>query len=236
LSAFLALPQFEAERLRLEDILDHLSRRAVDEGCQPVAPDDVLKVLAGSSHLVRTPAEFFLLVEDRCDWELREVLRSDISLVPLLWEGTKSAGRKPHDEKPLQAVLYNQLVLLLGRTPLLHAREPEAFDAKKEDFRLLATLDNGEKLLLPVEIKQAMHDELESAPLSQLVGKYMREARTSFGLYLVGWYGADQLVGGRIRHGYASPAELESALQGRIDADLARTGKRVRVVVFDCAL
>jgi hypothetical protein len=239
---FLELPQFKSEWPVIRHYLDEIDHRIVDEAWQPLEPDEVVRVLSHSARIVRNEEEFYWLAEDLCDTDLREVLRCDASLVPLLWQGTKAAGRQPRDEepsrgeKPLQAILINQLFLLLRGTPLLHAREPEAFDAKKEDCRLQVALASGEKALIPIEIKQAMHDKLWTAPKDQLVDKYMHEQRARFGLYLVGWYGADQPVAGCKRHCYASPDALQKALHIQVDEDLADSGKRVRTLVFDCSV
>ena len=151
----------------------------------------------------------------------------------------KSEGRTPYkDEKPLQAVLFNQLALLLKDTAILRAREPEAFDAKKEDCRLLIALGNGNAAIIPIEIKQSMHSHLWEAPKTQLVDKYMGEERVRFGLYLVGWYGAEQKMHGIRLHPGAnkSPEDLQLALQTHVDNALANTGKRVKVFVYDCSV
>jgi hypothetical protein len=130
----------------------------------------------------------------------------------------------------------NQLSLLLRHTPVLHTREQESFDAKKEDCRLQVALSNGEKAILPIEIKQAMHAELWTAPKSQLLDKYMREDRARFGLYLVGWYGSSQPVAGVKKHGNQQYQNLEKDIQEQVDKELAGSEKRIKVVVFDCSV
>lgn len=236
----LRLPQFAFVRPLIEHYLDELERRTIDEGWQPPTPVDVEQILSQSARLVRDEAEFYRLAADLCESDLREALRADASLIPLLWKGTKKGEREPDDEKALQAVLINQLYWVLRGTPLLHAREPETFDAKKEDCRLLIALENGNKAAIAIEIKQAMHAELWTAPKTQLVEKYMREHRARFGLYLVGWYGTGQAIvakpNQRKRNRFLNPADLERELQSQIDQDIYGTGKSVKVLVFDCSV
>ena len=123
---------------------------------------------------------------------------------------------------------------------MLHAREPESFDAKKEDCRLQVSLSDNRKAMIAIEIKQAKHPELWTAAKTQLVDKYMKEHNTCFGLYLVGWYGADQPIvampGERMRKQFNTTMDLEIALQKVVNQDLKGTDKQVRVIVYDCTV
>ena len=163
---------------------------------------------------------------------MRDELDGDVSLVPFLWEGKKSEGRTPLDEKPLQQLLANQLVLLLKRMPITGAREPEVFDAKKPDFRVSAVLDNGASVEIPIEVKQGHAADVWSAPLSQLLAKYMKPSTTSYGIYLIGWYG-EEVPHPETKKKCKTPSDFESALREYVNDGLTGQDKKIEVFVYD---
>jgi hypothetical protein len=83
----------------------------------------VAQVIFYDANLIRNESDLFTLLLDLLDSEVRAALVMDTSLVPLLWNGAKKEGRTPKDEKPLQAVLANQLSLLLKCRPFVFAGE-----------------------------------------------------------------------------------------------------------------
>ena len=90
-----------------------ICQREIDSSWMPPSSKDLVSILNGKASLVNSDNDLFILLCDLIDSDLRQVLHSDISLVPLLWEGTKKDGRSPSDEKSLQTVFYNQIMLLL---------------------------------------------------------------------------------------------------------------------------
>ncbi|SAL43019.1 LysR family transcriptional regulator [Caballeronia sordidicola] len=58
---------------------------------------------------------------------------------------------------------------MLAKQPIVGAREPEVFDAKKPDMRISYLLDSGVKIDIPIEIKWAGHAEVWDATDSQIL-------------------------------------------------------------------
>lgn len=219
----------------LHDVLAGIVRHKAEHSWHPVTSRQMMSAIFESGYLIRSQCDLFELACDMAGNRLREVLRSDFSPLTLLWQGTKTAGRKALGESALQTLIYNQLLLLFKGYRLIGAREPEVFDAKKPDFRLSVALDDGTAIHLPVEIKKDDNAEVWQAAELQLVKKYMRADVSRFGMLIVGWFCSSK------RHGsvnYSSPAELEQGLQAEIDAYLASEGdgRKIGVIVLDCRL
>ncbi len=198
---------------------------------------DPISILDGNASLVNSDNDLFILLSDLIDCDLRQILRADISLVPLLWEGTKKEGRSSKNEESLQTVLYNQIMLLLKNRHIVGAREPEAFDAKKPDLRVSIALTNGLIIHVPIEIKWSHHDEVWTALENQLVHKYMQDPNVRYGLYLVGWDGDTRnLSAGLQDKKPRTPEQFESDLREIGMEIMDRTGKNVGTYVLDCTV
>lgn len=230
---WLKQPEFSQHKTWFRHMLRDLDQRMVDEEWQAPTAQQVSRVIFRDGRLVRNGGDLFTMLEDVLGLRMREKLLDDASLVPqLLWQGAKKSGRKPTDEKALQQLLANQLMLLLDGMGIVGAREPEVFDAKKPDFRVSAVLDNGASAEIPIEVKQAHADDVWSAPLSQLSAKYMKPSNTNYGIYLVGWYGGE-VSHPEIKKKYVTHEQLETALGEYVNGGLAGTGKKIAVFVYD---
>lgn len=232
-------PLFDPHRDWIANLYRQLERRLADETWIRLEVSAVDSILQGGAALVQSDADFALLIGDLIDHELTEAFRSDFSLVPLLWQGKKSAGpRKAHDEKVLQAVTYGQLMPFLLKQRTIGAREPEVLDAKKPDAQLSCVLPNGDTARIPIEIKWAWHSELWTAPLNQLLGKYMQTASTRHGIYLVAWggLGSNPIPRGPNGEQPHSAASLLQQLSAVVARDIANSGKTITVHVLDASL
>ncbi|WP_175762451.1 NACHT domain-containing protein [Burkholderia anthina] len=230
-------PRFGYHRDWFATLHAEIEQRRADESWAPLECAVLEAVLAGDSLLVRYDDDAAALLNEMIASELVPTFRSDHSLVPLLWEGTKSAGdRKPRDEKALQTAIYGQLMLLLARHPVAGAREPEVFDAKKPDARISYFLDSGLRIDIPIEIKWAWHSEVWDAPGGQVLTKYMQDPRIRHAVYIVGWAGRLCVKTGPNGEDPLSPIEFECQLQEVTNARLAGTGKSISVHVVDASV
>ena len=212
-----------------------ICQREIDSSWMPPSSKDLVSILNGKASLVNSDNDLFILLCDLIDSDLRQVLHSDISLVPLLWEGTKKDGRSPSDEKSLQTVFYNQIMLLLKNWQIIGAREPEVFDAKKPDLRVSCSLSNDLIIHIPIEIKWSHHDEVWTAIEDQLVCRYMQDPNVRYGLYLVGW-DARKLTLGPQDQKPETPEQFEFDLREIGEEIMDRTGKNVGIYVLDCTV
>lgn len=214
-----------------------ICQREIDPSWMPLSSKNLASVLDGTAPLVNSDNDLFVLLCDLIEGDLRQVLRSDFSIVSLLWNGTKKDGRIPLDEKSLQTALYNQIRLLLMDQQIIGAREPEVFDAKKPDLRFSIRFSDGLEIHVPIEIKWSHHHEVQTAIEDQLVCKYMQDPMVRYGLYLVGWTGnLQEITSGPHGQNLGIPEQFESNLRKIGTEIMHRTGKNVGIYVLDCTV
>ncbi|HVK54145.1 MAG TPA: hypothetical protein VM532_03855, partial [Burkholderiales bacterium] len=212
-------------------------QREADESWTPAPPDELTSILDGKASLLRSDADLFTLLCDTIENDLTSMLRSDASLAPLLWSGTKKHGREPLDEKPLQTMVYGLLAALLRGRPLIGAREPEVFDAKKPDNRFSIPLDDGHIAHVPIEIKWAKHGEVWTAMDDQLIGKYMTASDDRFGVYIVGWAGTKwKAKEGPNGETPTTAEQLQVDLRKIAETKLKTKDKQIEVFVLDVSV
>ncbi|KUZ72196.1 hypothetical protein WI36_17295 [Burkholderia ubonensis] len=218
-------------------LLAEIEQRRADESWTPLEPSILEAVLAGQSALIRYDVDAAALLNETIASQLVPAFRSDHSLAPLLWEGTKTAGdRKPRDEKALQTAIYGQLMPMLGKQPVVGAREPEVFDAKKPDARISYLLDSGIRVDIPIEVKWAWHSDVWDATEGQVLRKYMQDPRVRHAIYIVGWAGMQRIKTGPNDEVPSSAIEFEKQLQDVTNARLKSTGKSIIVHVVDAGV
>lgn len=98
------------------------------------------------------------------------------------------------------------------------------------DFTV-AKLINGQRRLLVTEVKGQWHRDLFSAAVEQLNNLYsIHPEAEQQGIYLVLWFGADELIAGRTTLGMQTAQELKSEIEAELPAELAG---RIDVFVLD---
>jgi hypothetical protein len=110
----------------------------------------------------------------------------------------------PKVEGALSAFLANELRHRLSEQPLVVNREVlvrptnEHGAGDRTDILVEGPLSgvsltgpNHDRVAVVVEVKGSWNDELTTAQLSQLAERYLPEADTDHGIYLVGWYPLD---------------------------------------------
>lgn len=210
------------------------TRRVADAQWQPLTREQCDAVLLRKASLVRNMADVVVYLEDLLDNRVAPAFRTDHSLTPLLW-GKKGGPRLHEDETALQTALYNAIRTHAKHVPMIGAREPEQFDAKKPDLRLSFVLDTGATVDVPIEIKWSDNAGLWEAPRDQLRGKYMLDPNVRHGLFLVGWAGPNAVARGP-KPLPTTPAELQSLLQVVADAATSGTDKSIKVHVVDVSV
>ena len=193
LSLLLALPPQDclpplrklAELPDLEELHDYLlvqieERISADSSCAPWTPDDVASWATSYAHEPMNRDELFRVVLDvlldiKADYE-----DGDQSVKGLL-----SPGDKPIAEKLVQVVLAREMNLnAKGR--FVAVPEEEVVDGKFPDIRAHKTGING---AITVEVKVAeagwSYNELRDSISKQIVGQYLRDPASSFGILAV---------------------------------------------------
>ncbi|CAL9325619.1 hypothetical protein SUDANB180_00241 [Streptomyces sp. enrichment culture] len=178
-----------------------------------VGAEDVIRLLQDPARrVVRTSTDLLDVVQEA----LEEVSLALPSHGELLWDRTPGKRpRKPSAENPvipdvwrpkpeaaLCAYLAHELTLRLAghrvavnREVLIHPTDPygagdrtdllvEALPAPGDDHDIASS----GSVKLVIEVKGSWNDEVPTAQAEQLAGRYLPEAGTDAGIYIVGWY------------------------------------------------
>ncbi|MEW2625113.1 hypothetical protein [Streptomyces sp. NPDC048106] len=178
-----------------------------------VRTEDVIRLLQDPARrVVRTSTDLLDVVQEA----LEEVSRALPSHCELLWDRTPGKSpRKPSAENPvipdvwrpkpeaaLCAYLTHELTLRLAghrvavnREVLIHPTDPYGA-GDRTDLLVEAMPSPGDdpnnassgSVKLVIEVKGSWNDEVPTAQAEQLAGRYLPEAGTDAGIYIVGWY------------------------------------------------
>ncbi len=181
-----------------------------------VRADDVIRVLQDPARrVIRTSTDLLEVVQEVLE-EIGEALPSHCELLWDRTPGKRSRRRtaaatvdeaipdvwRPKPEAALCAYLTHELSLRLAghrvavnREVLIHPTDPYGtgdrtdilIDALFPPSDHLGTASGG-PIKLVIEVKGAWNPEVMTAQDEQLVARYLPEARTDAGIYLVGWY------------------------------------------------
>ena len=230
--------RFGSYRDWLASLHAEILRQIADGQWRALTQQECDAVLLRKGALVRSSQDVMLYLDELIESKLCPAFRTDHALTPLLWgkKGTKPGGRTHVDEKPLQTAVYGAIRMLITGMPIVGAREPEQFDAKKPDLRLSFVLDSGAVVDVPIEIKWSDNADLWEAPKDQLLAKYMLDPAVRHGLYVVAWADARTVVADPSGERPSTPRALCIALQAVADAAVAGTDKTISVHVLDVSV
>lgn len=129
--------------------------------------------------------------------------------------------------------IADRLRIWLERYQVNLIREGYMKDDNRCDL-VFSKLINGKRKILPVEVKGQWHSELYSAFDSQLDRLYaIHPDADGQGIYLVLWFGKDEMVANRRTHGINNAKELYFDLQKHMSEELK---KRLDVFVLDLSV
>lgn len=170
----------------------------------PPPPADFQALIADHRRrLVRSAEELSALIRDA----LHEVQDDMLRTGQLLWDQVAERGEapiwRPKPEAALSAFIAHELRLrLVGRGLAVHQEVlVKPTDAKgsgdQPDILIEAVASNSSSygqitFSVAVELKGSWNDEVLTAQDDQLAARYLPEAKTNVGLYIVGWYPLDQ--------------------------------------------
>lgn len=185
---------------------------------------DVQRVLSGGAPA--NAADLAALLLDRLD-DIAEHARGGAANSWRLFWNEDSYGRleAPKSEDSCRDAL---LVMLQAQLPAVDlAPEGHYAASKRADIRASCIGFN-----IPVEIKRESHPDLWTAMHAQLMAKYTTDPDTGgFGIYLVFWFGGDEVPTPESGQLPNSPDELREMLEASLSVDEARK-ITVRVIGF----
>lgn len=209
--AVLELARLEQEfpdRLLIKSSLIRARKLAGESGWDPPQPDELARLLDdGRRRLVRSNAE----LADAVLVVLEEVAKSVPDHGDLLWDRVpKRLSREDEDiwipktEAAVSAYLTNELRHRLVRRQVVVNREvlvrqtDEYGAGDSTDILVEATArtfshhaTNHDRVAAVIEVKGAWNGDIKTAQRDQLAGRYLPEAATDQGLYVVAWFPLD---------------------------------------------
>jgi hypothetical protein len=186
----------------------------------PLKPEDVEKVVNQEHEPIRSSEEFFVFNSRLLDQIRDDIENGEENISSLLW-----ADNNPKIEKEFQKLIARDLrQAIASRKQLVVSGREIEVAGNFPDIFITCLLPNNRGARVFIEIKRQQHREVVDAIENQLVVKYLSDTDTSYGIYIVGWYG-QEYFGSYKRilksHNFgklpASPIELEKALQSVAD-------------------
>ena len=224
LSALASDPDLARWRARLERARDDQRVLHRDAAYRHPNLDQLHRALADEQPA--NPADLAALLLDRLEDIAKAIQTGNSDDWRQYWnEDSHGRPHRPKHEDSCRDALLSQL----------RARLPDGVDAQPEgqyagDRRSDIRVSRG-SFNVPVEIKKDAHRDVWSAIRDQLIKHYTRDAETSgYGIYLVLWFGQDDLQAPP--HGVrpTTPAELERRLEETLTGEEAR---KIAVIVVD---
>jgi hypothetical protein len=158
-----------------------------------------------------------------------------------LWNETKKGHAKiytPKDEDRFASLVARHLNDDLQGRGIIVNREVEVRKGERTDIYVDAIAKDGTRVTVVVEAKGCWNPELRTAMKVQLAERYLVNARTTRGLYLVGWFYCDHWNESDKARKALCPPDRVALLNGleQQAAELTTPSRRIEAVVIDAAL
>lgn len=124
------------------------------------------------------------------------------------------------DEVRSTEIIAERIKLRLEPQNITVTPEHQLKDRNRSDFTVTKMI-GGQRRLLVTEVKGQWHRELYTAASAQLYERYsIHPDAEQQGIFLVIWFGADEVVAGRKSHGIESAEILKSDIEEKLPAEL----------------
>jgi hypothetical protein len=195
-----------------------------------LAAEDQARFVDSEEELARLVVESLRLLE-------RE-LQGEDELVATLWN-TRRGDVRPKDERSLSQTVRRHLARQLSSRGVVVNREVEVGNISELDVRVSAARPGRADVLnVVVEVKGCWNRELLEAMKSQLSDRYMPDARSTQGIYVVGGFLCDVWTKDDYRKSDARTNEnkdYRSTLSEQA-ASLSKDGRKICFVCLDATL
>ena len=226
LDAWLADDRLQAWHKHLRAL--RYQQRAVtrDSRYQPAGPASVAQMLANQGPA--NVADLQALVLDQLDALASEIRGGDAQVWTQFW--WEKGASQPKDENDCRNVILPLLRANLTPLAIDIAPEQTKVDAARCDLQVTG-LANGQRSLIPIEIKRAFHPDLWAAQRTQLIDRYAQDpAAQGYGIYLVLWFGPGNAK--RVKpHPMRLPVPNPTAL-ARLLVETLRPEERSRIQIL----
>ncbi|MFE7223516.1 NACHT domain-containing protein [Nocardioides sp. NPDC057577] len=233
------------EETWLKRVLIDAKRILRDQSWQPLSPQELDQLTASQSvRLVRTDADLqnaaLLALEG-----IQARLQGDTPSAPLLWD---THAARPKTEEEISDYLAIELNDRLGHAGAVVNREvqvrrirpsglPERTDLRFEAIPTDVAREGTASVKIPGEVKGTWNAGVIDSVSSQLVGRYMADFQTEYGIYIVVWFDQEPWAdrSDRRRNAAARFAGIDD-LRAQLGGAAAAAGGKVAVVVLNASI
>ena len=215
----------------------------------PPHPEHILAIAGNQQGRLVQSGEQLLDVLVESLQELEKRLQGETPQAEFLWDRVEKNVYKPKDENSFSNYVKDHFDRDLRQRGVIANREVEirrsmgARPGERVDIQIdaISKRPSGEeydRISVVIEVKGCWHEELKQAMKTQLVDRYLKEARCQYGLYLVGWFNCAQWDDSD-RRKQQTPKLSSEDTQTQFDAqaaELSRSGITVKAFVMNTAL
>lgn len=227
--------------------IDEWKGRQAQNAWIPLKPEDVKRVLSQGLRPVRSAEELFKLVCRVLEEIKHDIENGEEDIRSVFWNGDT-----PKIETEFQKLIardFRRSIEVL-KNKIVSGRELDVAGNSPDIFATCILPDN-QRVRVFLEMKRQQFYEKKkgcdpsdviSSIQSQLIEKYLADAETNHGIYIVGWYGSEYFGAyktklKRFNKGTlpSSAEELEKVLQGIADDEVSKTTKveAIRVITIN---
>ncbi len=215
----------------------------------PPKPSDILEIAKNQQGRLVQSGEQLLDVLAESLQRLEQSLQGENSQAEALWNQVRKRTWKPKDENWFSSYVEDHLKkeltakgVIVNREVVIRRstgnRKGERVDIQVDAVSKSPNGEEYDRISVVIEVKGCWHNELDQAMRTQLVARYLNEARCQHGLYLVGWFNCPQWSGRDSRKRKAPQLDIETARTQFTDqaSALSQAGIRVNAFVMNTAL
>lgn len=235
------IAELPAQQRYLVELLRDTEARRRAGTWSPATPQQLLDLARkNDARFVETEDDLLDAIRDSLR-RFEKKLHAEETAVLDLWNEPKRGHAKvytPKDEDRFASLVARHLNDDLQGRGIVVNREVEVRKGERTDIYVDAVAEDGTRITVVVEAKGCWNAELRTAMKEQLAKRYLLDARTTRGLYLVGWFHCDHWADtDKARKALCPPDH--TALVAELDqqaTDLSGASRRIEAVVIDARL
>ncbi|WP_394294397.1 NACHT domain-containing protein [Aeromonas rivipollensis] len=205
--------RFSDFHMDLQSINASLIRKSALRDFTPPLPQEIIKLLDGNE--VVTVEGLRKLVLYEFHRYQQDINGGEFNSAERFYEKGERL-----DEVRSTEIIAERIKLRLEPQNITVTPEHQLKDRNRSDFTVTKMI-GGQRRLLVTEVKGQWHRELYTAASAQLYERYsIHPDAEQQGIFLVIWFGADEVVAGRKSHGIESAEILKSRIEDILPADL----------------
>lgn len=209
LERLLSSPRFSDFHKVLKSMLAAQFRMKVLQDFEPPTPLEITNLLDNDA-VITVECLRQLVIQELEDFQ-NTILGGEFNTVNRFYENGKRL-----DEGECTEIIAERLSLRLLPKNITVNQEHQLKGAKRSDFTVVK-LVSARRLLLVSEVKGQWHKELYTAATDQLYERYsIHPDADKQGIFLAIWYGVDEEVAGRKKHGISSARELKASIEATL--------------------